>query len=459
MSKQNPQEIAFNMNGDVSGDVSPDLGEVYGTRQRGSNKLKSSNPVVQNALDAHEAKTIHLELPCPIQGDKRRQLQKELGINPSKQILDFYNNLTSTEQCWFLNIWKVIKQTIAHKEIAKALGVKDREEVFTLEQLQYSQAKDRYESLIKEVEGETKQFKSRIQELKEETEERLKNYIDSSTVKYNEIDAKIRGALSSATKELTEKTSSLETDVNRLKETVRKETEYAKSEVLQNIQDVKSSAEGQINGFINSHEAEYGDLVSKLKGLLTSATIGSLSKQFEKKRNRLCIFYGVTVSFFYVLLIIFAAMGGVAVQMASSLVTPELVEKYGSFAFVFKMPVTLLRLAPFYLPLLWATIHMNKLMNQNHRLTEEYSHKVVVAETYMGIAKQIEELEQKGIKQADTLSQDLLISTIRVLCDNPNLSLDKVKTQTPISEVVDSAAKLLNATAELKKSVETSNKG
>ena len=454
MSKQNPKAIAFNMNGDVSEDVAPDLGEVYGTRQRGLNKLKSSNPVVQTAIDSRETKTVHIELPCPVQGNERRLLQMELGIEPPKQLLDFYKNLSLTEKCLYLNTWKVIKQTTAHKEILKALGVKDYEEIFTLEQLRYSQAKDQYESLIKEVEGETKQFKSRIQELKDDADGRLKNFIDSSTEKHDEIEAKIRGALSSATKEFTEKTSSLETDVSRLKETVRKETEHAKSEVSQNIQDVKSSAEGQIKGFIKSHESEYGDLVGKLKGLLTSATIGSLSKQFEKKRNRLCFFYAATAMLFYALLIGFAGIGWESIKMASSLVTPELIEKYGSFAFVFKMPVTLLRLAPFYLPLLWATIHMNKLMNQNHRLTEEYSHKVVVAETYMGIAKQIEELEQKGVKQADTLSQDLLISTIRVLCDNPNLSLDKVKTQTPISEVVDSAAKLLNASAELKKRAE-----
>lgn len=455
MSKQNPKAIAFNMNGDVSENVAPDLGEVYGTRQRGLNKLKSSNPVVQTAIDARETKTVHLELPCPVQGNERRLLQMELGIEPPKQLLDFYKNLSLTEKCLYLNTWKVIKQTTAHKEILKALGVNDHEEVFTLQQLQYSQAKDRYEALIKEVEGEATRLKSRIQELNNDAEGRIKKCIDSSAARCDEIDAKTRGALSSATKELAEKSASLETDVFRLKETVRKETEFAKREVSQNIQDVKSNADGQVKDFVKSHEAEYSDILSKLKGLLTSATIGSLSKQFEKKRNRLCIFYGVTFLFFYALLLGFVAIGWVAIDMASSIVTPELVEKYGSFAFVFRMPVTLLRLAPFYLPLLWATIHMNKLMNQKHRLTEEYSHKVVVAETYMGIAKQIEDLERKGVKQADTLSQDLLISTIHVLCDNPNLSLDRVKTQTPISEVVDSAAKLLNASAELNKRDET----
>lgn len=479
MSKQKQQIIAFNENGDVSGDVAPDLGEIYGTRQRGYNKLQSSNQIVQNALEAHETKTIHLELPCPVPGDVRRLLQKELGINPSKQIIDFYRNLTSAEQCLYLNVWKVIKRTITQKEISDALGVKNSEDVLYREKIAYSQAKDKYEELIKETTRETTSVKKQIEELEgeveravasarktmeerigeaqNEAERKLKKHVESSMTKYDEIESKTNGALSSATKEFAEKFASLETDINRLKEVVRKETETARSEVSQNIQDVKSNAVGQIGDFIKSREAECEELTSKLQGLLTSATIGSLSEQFEKKRRRLNIFYWCTVVFFYLFLCGFVVIGGVAIKMALSLVTEELAKNYGAFAFVFKMPGSLIKLAPFYIPLLWATIHMNKLMNQNHRLTEEYSHKVVVAETYMGIAKQIEELEQKGVKQADALSLDLLISTIRVLCANPNLSLDKVKTQTPISEVLDNAGKLLNVSAELKKRVETNN--
>ena len=102
MSNQKQQVISFDRDGDVSGDVAPDLSEVYGTRQQVSNNLKSENPIVQNALVAREGKVIHLELPCSVQGDVRRSLQKGLGINPSKKIIDFYKTLTDSEQCLYI---------------------------------------------------------------------------------------------------------------------------------------------------------------------------------------------------------------------------------------------------------------------------------------------------------------------------------------------------------------------
>ena len=97
---------------------------------------------------------------------------------------------------------------------------------------------------------------------------------------------------------------------------------------------------------------------------------------------------------------------------------------------------------------------MNKLMNQNRRLMEEYAHKVAVAQTYVGMAEQVEELSKKGVKDVNDLSAELMDDTIKVLCANPNECLDKVKSSTPISEVVDSVSKLMRATAELKRASE-----
>ena len=81
---------------------------------------------------------------------------------------------------------------------------------------------------------------------------------------------------------------------------------------------------------------------------------------------------------------------------------------------------------------------------------EEYAHKVAVAQTYVGMAEQVEELLKKGVKDASNLSAELMEDTIKVLCANPNACLDKVKSSTPISEVVDSVSKLIRATTELK---------
>ena len=120
-----------------------------------------------------------------------------------------------------------------------------------------------------------------------------------------------------------------------------------------------------------------------------------------------------------------------------------------------KILKAMLENAPYYLPLFWLTCHITRSMNQNRRLMEEYAHKVAVAQTYVGMAEQVEELSKKGVKDTENLSAELMDDTIKVLCTNPNECLDKVRSSTPISEVVDSVSKLMRATAELK---QTANK-
>jgi hypothetical protein len=70
------------------------------------------------------------------------------------------------------------------------------------------------------------------------------------------------------------------------------------------------------------------------------------------------------------------------------------------------------------------------------------------------MAEQVEELSKRGVKGANNLNAQLMDNTIRVMCANPNECLDKIKSSTPISEVVDSVSKLMRATAEFKQASE-----
>jgi hypothetical protein len=385
--------VAIGDDGEMYYDVAPDLSETLGSH-RGNKKITSTNSIVQKSLVAN-----NLRKGLGNSSVSRRYLQQELGINPSQGMLDFLKNKTPEETDMYVSVWKVIKRTMADTEISSALGIPQYEEVFRLKDLEYLKRCEKIERNI----GQTE-----------------------------------------------EHVSSLKVEVDKLRGMVYDATGSAQTEVAKGINDVKVTAEGKVNEFITSHSAKCEDLEGKLKDFLARATIGRLSRQFESKQNELVKAYRRSQKFFYGSLIAFAVFGCLSIWLAHSLVTPEFGKTYGILAFVLKMPRAIIQFAPFYLPLFWYSCHVNRLMNQNRRLMEEYAHKVVVSETYIGLAEQVEELEKKGVLQTKALSQDLLESTIRVLCTNPNTSLDKVKGQTPVSEVVDNVVKLVRTTTELK---------
>ncbi len=203
----------------------------------------------------------------------------------------------------------------------------------------------------------------------------------------------------------------------------------------------QTNAVNSLKKFIEENKSTCEELQGKLKDMLATATVATLSSQFEEKRKSIGNRYIFERISFYACLIGFCIIGSCAVSSVGSIVGDDL---WG------KIVKAMLSKAPLVLPLFWLTCHLNKLMNQDRRLMEEYAHKVVVAQTYTGMAKQVEELANKGVSSAKELSEDLMSKTIRVLCSNPNSTLDKVKTQTPLSEVADCVAKLANAVSTVR---------
>lgn len=90
--------IVVDGHGNTLGDVAPDLGSVYGQSNRGSKRLRSSSHIVQNALDGQDYSGV----------DTRRLLQQALGLNPSAEMIDFFNNLDVDNKKEFLRVWKVM---------------------------------------------------------------------------------------------------------------------------------------------------------------------------------------------------------------------------------------------------------------------------------------------------------------------------------------------------------------
>ena len=377
--------IVVDGHGNPLGDVASDLGSVYGQSNHARNRLRSSNHTVQNAIDSQDYSG----------GDTRRLLQKTLGLNPSREMIDFFSSLNADDREEFLQVWKVIRGTLKNKVIATSLGLTEDQDVIKQRGMEVGKLKDDLDVTINRANGEISQ---------------------------------IKGALSDLTGKLKEALST------------------AQAEVSQNIKDVKSNAEGTINSFITSHTAKVKEIESQIKEMLAKATVTTLSSKYDEKRKILNKNYWWAKGIFYVCLCAFCVIGLHAVHSVS------VVDGGGVLMKILK---AMLENAPYYLPLFWLTCHITRSMNQNRRLMEEYAHKVAVAQTYVGMAEQVEELSKKGVKDTENLSAELMDDTIKVLCANPNECLDKVRSSTPISEVVDSVSKLMRATAELK---QTANK-
>lgn len=375
----------INIKSHNTGEADPDLGKVSGQSHHIPNRLRSSNSVVQNAMDSLDY----------FEDGTRSMLQQELGLNPPREMIDFFRNLSIDNKKEFLRVWKILRGTLKNKTVATSLGLMDKEDLIKQKNIEIGRLRDELDATVAKTNTKIQQFNGELTDFNE----------------------KIKNALSAA-----------------------------QTEVSQNIKDVRSNAEGQISSFLTSHAAKVEEMESQIKGILAKATVTTLSSKYDEKRKMLDKNYCWAKGIFYACLCAFCVIGLLAAHNVSGAAGSDIMEK---------IVRAMLTNAPYYLPLFWFTCHMNKLMNQNRRLMEEYAHKVAVAQTYVGMAEQVEELLKKGVKDADNLSAELMDDTIKVLCANPNECLDKVKSSTPISEVVDNVSKLIRATAELK---QTANK-
>ena len=99
--------------------------------------------------------------------------------------------------------------------------------------------------------------------------------------------------------------------------------------------------------------------------------------------------------------------------------------------------------------MIWAITHFNRWAAQKNRLTEEYDHKKVVVETYVGLADQIDELKKKGVRSVPELLANLQKEVINVVCFDASSVLDKARIMTPMSEV----AKLIESLGKTSASI------
>lgn len=387
----------------------------------GNNTFDGNNPVVRNAIMANI----------------RKEIQDAVGFLPSDDIVSMYASMSKELRPSFLSAIKAAHESIlGYGKDSGSKTIATKQQSDALRELKDTLYRDseQAKAIKSQIEGCARSLGQIAAGINNSNNELslLKDGINSEAKTLKELDNVVAGMK----RDVAEKLKSVDIEVAKI---TKKSIEGAKQ---------------QVNDFVNNSSETVDKLKEDLRKTLSLATVGVLSSCFESKRASLNLWYIVSFAGFVVCLGLFAVIGLYALHASQAFVTPELAERYGDVARYLVVHKVLLRLAPLYFPLLWLTCHMNKLVNHNRRLMEEYAHKVVVTQTYTGVAEQVEALENKGIPQSGRLSENLLSNTIRVICTNPNECLDKVKSATPISEVVDNVSKLMRATAELKKSSE-----
>lgn len=232
-------------------------------------------------------------------------------------------------------------------------------------------------------------------------------------------------------------------------EDAKQEGGRVKSEALDTLKKIESDAhitvQKKVSEYIESQRAVCDDIERKFKSILERATVASLSNEFEEKRKEEETSYKTWRKCFYATLGSFALLGLVMVIWNSLDVEKPAV---GTLVYLKNLPHIAMFFTPIYLPLVWFVCHANKMMHQARRLMEEYSHKAVVAKTYMGLASQSENLINKGVDVAKDTNVKLLQDTIAVLSRNPNSVLDKVRTETPLNEAIDMVTQIASAVAK-----------
>ena len=365
--------------------------------------MKSSNSIVYNAITA----------------DAKQRLREAMGIEPDESLLKTFSSVSPELQKQLLSAMSAASDAL-------------RNNVNSFTQRGNNSlsegSSDALNNLINQI-TKTKELSDRIEKCEyglREFEEKLHATNESWSQERRKEDADL---------------DELRKASDALHDKVDSQIEDAKTAIEKFSIECQSKFAQSLTQFFDEHKGICEELELKLKDMLATTTVASLSSKFEEKRKSLKVRYIIERGLFYVCLIGFCVIGSYAVSSVGVLSGDEI---------WIKITKAILGKAPLALPLFWLTCHINKLMNQDRRLMEEYAHKVVVSQTYTGMAKQVEELANKGVESAKELSEDLMSSTIRVLCANPNSVLDRVKTQTPMSEVADCVAKLATSVSAVR---------
>ncbi len=198
----------------------------------------------------------------------------------------------------------------------------------------------------------------------------------------------------------------------------------------------EKDASGKYSGGLASELEKYGKkyeaLFGQIEGLLPGATSAGLAQAFSDKVDE----YKKEASKWK-----WITFGSLCIAVVLSIVSYWL-DRGQVLSFSFVM-IRLAQKLPFVLFAVWLVVYANNRRAENKKLEESYKHKEVIARSFVGYRKQIEDLD------LDTEDNNLLISLTTGLLDaimiNSSDFLTATGEKSPIHEMLDKAADTASA--------------
>lgn len=248
---------------------------------------------------------------------------------------------------------------------------------------------------------------------------------------------------------LEEEHAFVENEIKRINDEIAQSRDSIRNLGLLNkktVDDIKGVYQAQVDDVIRRCKDRIEAEESKIHELIDKISITTLSRHFAAKskiakqsaNNFLRSFYLVAAcAFIFGIFVVYLTWGWVE-DDAPFLATL----KFIALRFFVYVPV--------YFPLVWLMTHLNRWAAKKNRLAEEYDHKRVVSETYIGMADELEDLVQKGVRSSSVLLEKLINGTIDVICCNPGDKAESIKVATPINAVADNLTKVADAVTSVK---------
>lgn len=193
-------------------------------------------------------------------------------------------------------------------------------------------------------------------------------------------------------------------------EGLRDELTNTYDEISEKLETLKQEQSKVIAETISGWENKYKNLEKQIKGLLPKAMTAGLSSAYINKVGDEALTRWIM---FVVFILSLLGMGAIGIWVKADIWYMKIV---------------------YSLPLFWLAIFSNKQVNLSKKIIEAYEHKKAVSQTFEGLSKQIENIQDEDI--ASELHVKLLQQTLEANSENPSKCITNYNnSDNPILEV------------------------
>lgn len=190
--------------------------------------------------------------------------------------------------------------------------------------------------------------------------------------------------------------------------------------------------------FLEAAKADEQSIVTKLKTLLPDCLTAGLSSAYIKARKKEGWAQIVGLVCFVAIIGLMLAIAAVPAGLGLYL---KFKCQWTEHDVLAAFPRFVLGVIPFYFPLLWIAIFVNRRVNLSKRLVEEYKHKEVVSKTFEGLSTQISKLDDD--KASKELLAKLLYNTVCLSEKNPGeLMKNFQRADNPLMDVLEHGSRM-----------------